>query len=72
MIKNSCITLLLALILIVILSGCSNNTDKDIDNDVSSTEEVDIVDEVLPDEVGDAGDSFELDNLPDKDISETI
>ena len=58
MIKNSCITLLLALILIVILSGCSNNTDKDIDNDVSSTEEVDIVDEVLPDEVGDAGDSF--------------
>ena len=71
MIKNSCITLLLALILIVILSGCSNNTDKDIDNDVSSTEEVDIVDEVLPDEVGDAGDSFELDNLPDTDISET-
>jgi len=39
-IKNSCINLLLALLLIVILSGCSNNTGKEIDNDVSSTEEV--------------------------------
>jgi len=39
-IKNSCITLLIALVLIVILLGCSNNTGKKIDNDVSSAEEV--------------------------------
>ena len=47
-IKNSCITLLLALVLIVILLGCSNNTVKTVkkvDNDVSSTEKVYLYDD---------------------------
>lgn len=43
--KNPCITLLLALALIVILLGCSNNTGEKIDNDVISTEEVYLYDD---------------------------
>ena len=72
LIKYSSLYVLMALTLILIFLGCSNNSDIKLDEEIGSIEKVSIVDELVHDEINDKGHSFDLDDLPDTDISDDL